>query len=93
VSIRMIRSCGIAPSAAVLFGRGGSIWNERMHELYGLAPSNGFMNEETWLSRIHPEDRKLALESASHFKKNGDKHTLVCRVLVDDGSVRYVRSV
>ncbi|MBX5197479.1 EAL domain-containing protein [Rhizobium sp. NZLR10] len=73
--------------------RGGSIWNERMHELYGLGPRNGFMTEETWLSRIHPEDRALALESARHFKQNGDTHTLVCRVIVDDGSVRYVRSV
>ena len=73
--------------------RGGSIWNERMHELYGLAPRNGFMTEEIWLSRIHPEDRGLALESARHFKRSGDTHTLVCRVIVDDGSVRYVRSV
>ncbi|MFF0920079.1 bifunctional diguanylate cyclase/phosphodiesterase [Rhizobium leguminosarum] len=74
-------------------GLGGSIWNERMHELYGLTPRNGFMTEEIWLSRIHPEDRSLALESARHFKHNGDTHTLVCRVIVDDGSVRYVRSV
>ncbi|WP_027666667.1 bifunctional diguanylate cyclase/phosphodiesterase [Rhizobium leguminosarum] len=74
-------------------GLGGSIWNERMHELYGLTPRNGFMTEETWLGCIHPEDRALALESARHFKRNGDTHTLVCRVLVDDGSVRYVRSV
>ncbi|PDS27783.1 bifunctional diguanylate cyclase/phosphodiesterase [Rhizobium phaseoli] len=73
--------------------RGGSIWNERMHELYGLAPRSGFMTEEIWLSRIHPEDRGLALESARHFKRSGDTHTLVCRVIVDDGSVRYVRSV
>jgi diguanylate cyclase (GGDEF)-like protein len=74
-------------------GRGGSIWNERMHELYGLPPRNGFMTEETWLSRIHPEDRSLALESARYFKQSGDTHTLVCRVIADDGSVRYVRSV
>jgi len=74
-------------------GRGGSIWNERMHELYGLAPRNGFMTEETWLGCIHPEDRSLALESARHLRQNGDTHTLVCRVIVDDGSVRYVRSV
>ncbi|MBX4959377.1 bifunctional diguanylate cyclase/phosphodiesterase [Rhizobium lentis] len=73
--------------------RGGSIWNERMHELYGLQPRNAFMTEETWLSRIHPDDRGLALESARHLKRSGDTHTLVCRVIVDDGSVRYVRSV
>ncbi|QKK24807.1 bifunctional diguanylate cyclase/phosphodiesterase [Rhizobium hidalgonense] len=73
--------------------RGGSIWNERMHELYGLAPRKGFMTEETWLGCIHPEDRALALESARYFKKNGDTHTLVCRVIVDGGAVRYVRSV
>ena len=73
--------------------RGGSIWNERMHELYGLTPRNGFMTEETWLGCIHPEDRALALESARYFKKNGDTHTLVCRVIGNDGAVRYVRSV
>ncbi|WP_092752072.1 bifunctional diguanylate cyclase/phosphodiesterase [Rhizobium aethiopicum] len=73
--------------------RGGSIWNERMHELYGLAPRHAFMPEETWLSCIHPEDRGLALESARHFKRSGDTHTLVCRVLASDGSVRYLRSV
>ncbi|OWV92351.1 diguanylate cyclase [Rhizobium sp. R635] len=74
-------------------GRGGSIWNERMHELYGLAPRNGFMTEDIWLNCIHPEDRVLALESARHFKQAGDTHTLVCRVISGDGSVRYVRSV
>ncbi|OWV64722.1 diguanylate cyclase [Rhizobium sp. R339] len=73
--------------------RGGSIWNERMYELYGLEPRHGFMTEETWLSCIHPEDRGLALESARYFKQPGDTHTLVCRVIAGDGSVRYVRSV
>ena len=82
--------CGIWEART---GQGGSIWNERMHELYGLAQRNGFMTEETWLGCIHPEDRGLALESARHFKRHGDTHTLVCRVLAEDGSVRYVRSV
>ena len=35
-------------------GRGGSIWNERMHELYGLAPRNGFMTEESGLAASTP---------------------------------------
>ncbi|MBB4295179.1 MULTISPECIES: EAL domain-containing protein [Rhizobium] len=82
--------CGIWEAR---LGRGGSIWNERMHELYGLAPRNGFMTEEIWLGCIHPEDRPSALESARYFKKNGDTHTLVCRVMASDGQVRYVRSV
>ena len=82
--------CGIWEA---VLGKAGSIWDERMHELYGLRQSNAFVTEETWLSRIHPDDRGLALESARHFKQVGDTHTLVCRVPDENGGVRYVRSV
>ncbi|WP_183745207.1 EAL domain-containing protein [Rhizobium sp. BK196] len=82
--------CGIWEA---ILGKRGSIWDERMHELYGLKQSNAFVTEEAWLSRIHPDDRKLALESARHFKQLGDTHTLVCRVPNENGGLRYVRSV
>ncbi len=81
--------CGIWETT---LGAAGSVWDERMHELYGLEPRHGFMTQDVWLSRIHPDDRDLALESARHFKKLGDKHTLICRVPAEDGSIRYVRS-
>jgi diguanylate cyclase (GGDEF)-like protein len=82
--------CGIWE--ATLGDEGGSIWDERMHELYGLAPRTGFMTEPTWLSCIVAEDRPLAIESARHFERIGDTHTLICRVPADNGTVRYVRS-
>ncbi|MBW9115768.1 EAL domain-containing protein [Rhizobium cauense] len=81
--------CGIWEAT---LGDEGSIWDDRMHELYGLKPRTGFMTEEVWLSCILPEDRKLALESAHHFQQLGDSHTLICRVPVEDGTMRYVRS-
>jgi diguanylate cyclase (GGDEF)-like protein len=82
--------CGIWE--ATLGDDGGSIWDERMHELYGLAPRTGFMTEPTWLSCIVQEDRPLAIESARHFEQIGDTHTLICRVPANNGTVRYVRS-
>ncbi|APO66672.1 GGDEF/EAL domain-containing protein [Rhizobium gallicum] len=81
--------CGIWETT---LGTAGSVWDERMHELYGLEPRQGFMPQDVWLSCIHPEDRAFALESARHFKQLGDKHTLICRVPAEDGSIRYVRS-
>ncbi|EPE99431.1 bifunctional diguanylate cyclase/phosphodiesterase [Rhizobium grahamii] len=81
--------CGIWEAT---LGDEGSIWDERMHELYGLPPRVGFMTEPVWLSCILPEDRALAVESARHFMQIGDTHTLICRVPVEDGSMRYVRS-
>ncbi|CCM74672.1 bifunctional diguanylate cyclase/phosphodiesterase [Rhizobium mesoamericanum] len=81
--------CGIWEAT---IGDEGSMWDERMHELYGLTPRAGFMTEPVWLSCILPEDRTLALESARHFKQLGDTHTLICRVPTKDGSIRYVRS-
>ncbi|WP_454848427.1 EAL domain-containing protein [Rhizobium binxianense] len=82
--------CGIWEATP---GKPGAIWDERMHQLYGLEERIAFITEETWLSRIQPEDRSLALESARHFRWRGDSHTLVCRVPCEDGTVRYVRSV
>ncbi|MDP9808469.1 diguanylate cyclase (GGDEF)-like protein [Rhizobium tibeticum] len=81
--------CGIWEAT---LGDEGSIWDDRMHELYGLKPRAGFMTEPVWLSCILPEDRDLALQSARHFKQLGDTHTLICRVPTEDGSMRYVRS-
>jgi diguanylate cyclase (GGDEF)-like protein len=81
--------CGIWEATP---GGPGSLWDERMHELYGMKPRRGFMTEEQWLSSIVPEDRHLALESARHFKQLGDTHTLTCRVQGEDGNIRYVRS-
>lgn len=81
--------CGIWEAT---LGDEGSIWDDRMHELYGLEPRAGFMVEPVWLSCILAEDRELALESARHFKKLGDTHTLICRVPTGDGAIRYVRS-
>jgi diguanylate cyclase (GGDEF)-like protein len=82
--------CGIWEAS--LGAEGGSFWDDRMHELYGLEPRPGFMDEATWLSRIIEEDRPLAIASARHFKEIGDTHTLVCRVPTGDGAIRYVRS-
>ncbi|MET3853697.1 diguanylate cyclase (GGDEF)-like protein [Rhizobium sp. OAE497] len=81
--------CGIWDATC---GEQGSLWDERMHELYGLPAQYGFVPEELWLSRVHPDDRAAAVESARYFKQPGDTHTLICRVPCDDGSVRYVRS-
>ncbi|OCJ17891.1 diguanylate cyclase [Rhizobium sp. AC44/96] len=81
--------CGIWEAT---LGEEGSLWDERMHELYSLEPRTGFMLEPTWLSCILPEDRELAIESARHFRQLGDTHTLICRVPTEDGGVRYVRS-
>lgn len=81
--------CGIWEAT---LGDEGSIWDDRMHELYGLKPRVGFMTEPVWLSCILPEDQALARESARHFKHLGDTHTLICRVPVEDGAMRYVRS-
>ncbi len=81
--------CGIWEAT---LGDQGSIWDERMHDLYELAPTTGFTTEAAWLSCILEEDRHLALESARYYQQLGDTHTLICRVPTRDGGIRYVRS-
>jgi diguanylate cyclase (GGDEF)-like protein len=82
--------CGIWEAT---LGKAGAIWDDRMHELYGLESRYPFVTEENWLSHVLPEDHVLAFESVELFRKPGDSSGFVCRVLRDDGTVRYVRSV
>jgi diguanylate cyclase (GGDEF)-like protein len=82
--------CGIWEAT---LGKAGALWDERMHELYGVASRGAFVSEEEWLSRLHPEDCELALATIEHYHQPGDTQSFDCRIMNDDGTQHYVRSV
>lgn len=82
--------CGIWEA---IVGRPGALWDERMRQLYCLDAASSHVSEEQWLSNIHPEDRSIAIATASMYLRPGDAQSFVCRILRNDGEVRYVRSV
>ena len=82
--------CGIWDATV---GSDSGMWDERMHELYGVDYIDGEVSEERWLDHIHPDDR-IGVRAAVHsYSEPGDTQSLVCRVVQPDGSLRYIRSV
>ena len=68
-------------------------WDERLRALYGFAPGEPWSSDE-WLSRVHEDDRALALalrhEMLTSTTKDSWEHTF--RIVRRDGSVAWVQS-
>ncbi|CAN7596381.1 EAL domain-containing protein [Rhizobium sp. LjRoot30] len=69
------------------------IWDDRMHQLYGLPYSTEPMTSERWHSLIHPEDRAAAKASETEFTNHDMSEPLVVRAIHPDGSLHYIRSI
>ncbi|WP_348646420.1 EAL domain-containing protein [Ciceribacter sp. L1K22] len=72
---------------------GGAIWDERMHQLYGLPFSAERVTEEQWLGCIHPDDRRSVLDTTNQAIRRHTTLQSIQRILLPDGDFRYVRSV
>ena len=68
-------------------------WDERMHQLYGLHVGPGIVTEEQWLNCLHPDDRDAILETTNNAIARGATLQTDQRVVLPDGSFRFVRSV
>ncbi len=72
---------------------GVTLWDERMHQLYGLTYIDGIVPRETWLGAIHPEDRLAITENVGHCIEHDLPYVHEARVALPDGEIRHVRSV
>ncbi|MBD2165150.1 PAS domain S-box protein [Calothrix membranacea FACHB-236] len=67
-------------------------WDERMHELYGIQPSEFDGVYDTWIQRVHPDDR-AAVEALSQRVLQGQiEYNTEFRVVHPDGSIRYIKA-
>ncbi|WP_161539599.1 response regulator [Paramagnetospirillum kuznetsovii] len=71
---------------------GGLIWDDRMHEIYGLPRSEENPNYEHWRSAIHPADLEVA-EFGMAAAIRGDKDfDTEFRILRADGEIRHIHA-
>lgn len=70
--------------------KGATTWSEAIYELFdlekGVQPSY-----ESFLSRVHPEDRERVQAETYRFAKSGDTFQVDFRIIRHDG-VRWIRS-
>lgn len=70
-----------------------AIWDERMHQLYGLPFSDKPVSEHVWLSRVHPDERgEIQLASKRAVTHDQVLNTMQ-KVLLPNNEIRYIRSV
>ena len=70
-----------------------TLWDERMHQLYGLAYTDGIVTREMWLGAIHEADRQAIIDNVGHCIEHDLPYVHESRILLAGGAVRHVRSV
>jgi diguanylate cyclase (GGDEF)-like protein len=66
-------------------------WDDRVNQLYGYPPDGGRRSYEDWARSIHPDDLKRVLQEAESATTSDDAFQTQYRLLLPDGSVRYLR--
>ncbi|HWU62212.1 MAG TPA: EAL domain-containing protein [Ensifer sp.] len=68
-------------------------WDARMHELYNVPITDGKIIHETWLSRVHPEDRERALAARKAASESDGQYSATYRIMPTPDTIRHVRAV
>ena len=71
---------------------GHETWDDRTNELYGLPTDGGPRNHDNWKAAVHPEDQARAESDFRRMIGTG-RYNSDYRVLLPDGTLRYVRSL
>ena len=65
-------------------------WDERLDRLFGLRPNEAVRSLEQFLQRVHPADRAEVVERCERCARDGADFEMDFRVLLPDGSVRWL---
>lgn len=68
------------------------VWSDEMYRLYGLEPQSCEVSYERFLERIHPQDRPMVEESVATTYRTGEHFAFDHRIVLPDGSVRWLRA-
>ncbi len=66
-------------------------WNDQLYRIFGLPPGTP-ITFESYLERIHPEDRELVASTVGGALENGRGYRFEHRILRLDGAVRCIAS-
>ncbi|WP_234189422.1 EAL domain-containing protein [Shinella sp. NM-101] len=72
---------------------GLTLWDARMHQLYGVANTGERITHDTWIGAIHPEDREEAERKANTAIEEDVPYLRTSRVVHPDGTIRHIQSV
>ncbi|MBZ0094324.1 MAG: PAS domain S-box protein [Sulfuricella sp.] len=65
-------------------------WSDEIYRIFGLTPQQFGATYDAFLSAVHPEDRPLVDTKVREAVELGSPYSIDHRILLPDGSVRYV---
>jgi PAS domain S-box-containing protein len=69
-------------------------WSQEHYRLFGFDPEAGIPSDETFFQRFHPEDRERVITTfETATSRENVNFDLTCRILLPEGSTRYIRCV
>ena len=71
---------------------GKLVWSEEHSRIFGVDPKEAALTFQLFQSKVHPEDRSLVLQSIDRAILNRSSLSLEYRIILPDGSVKYVHT-
>ncbi len=69
---------------------GTTVWDERLEALFGLAPGQFDGTFDSYIARLHPDDRDGVLQEVDEAVRSASTYRVEHRVVWPDGSVRWI---
>ncbi len=74
------------------FTTGEAFWSEECCRIYGISPTENRQTHSTYFSFVHPEDREQVMATINESQKTLTDTVQNHRILLKDGTVKYVYS-
>lgn len=67
-------------------------WDERTQQIFGIHMPDGLVDYQTWVKRVHPDDREEVATAYAHALAHDQEFDLSYRIIRPDGELRYIRA-
>ncbi|HET7273485.1 MAG TPA: PAS domain S-box protein, partial [Rubrobacter sp.] len=66
-------------------------WSDELYRIFGFDPGTFEPTYETFMERIHPEDRDFLQRTVGEAVRDGKQPAVECRIVKPDGEVRFAQ--
>ena len=67
-------------------------WSDELFRMFGLEPQSQDVTFESYVERVHPDDRDLVRETVARAYAEGEPFLFDQRIVLPDGGVRWTQS-
>ena len=79
-------------SWALTVGSTSITWSDELFRIMGLALQNGPITRESFLARVHPDDRSLVHQAFVQLNERGETPPIEFRIIRPDGTERIIQA-